>query len=213
MNAYAAPLGSFPSPLLFDYRTNKGQVANSGTSSRNNATNFMERYRMRLNYRPLTLYRVQYAGSMTQYVYPNSKELQAASLAVPQNEQEFKTMINKHLNWRCKDRSPFISTFSDREHAIKWGYKVIEKSWNRASTFTLLEYRISGPEAMIFSLLTLQRSLHVDTWDGKLANHEYLCLHRISSESFTRSSEYPPKYTPVIPSICKCTYFLRQEKY
>ncbi|PVF95093.1 hypothetical protein CPB86DRAFT_866016 [Serendipita vermifera] len=136
---------------------------------------------------PLTLYRVQYEGCKTQYD-PVSDELRAVSLVVPHNEAHFIYAVNKHLDWRSKDRSPFISLFSDRRHAIQWGNLVLKKKWIQNKTFCLLEYRFSGPVAAIFSVAELKASLGVVTRHDEPADHEYLCLHRVPSSAFVDSS-------------------------
>ncbi|CAG8724449.1 2465_t:CDS:2, partial [Acaulospora colombiana] len=143
---------------------------------------------------PLTLYRVQYEGCQTRRDR-SSNELRATSSAIPQTKSELREMVDKHLDWACWEPSPFISLFSDEEHAINWGRRLLRRRWGmRNKKFTLLSFQIPEQTAMVFSVSDLQTSLGVVTWNGKLAHDEYLCFGRIPLnwcvESSTHSLEY-----------------------
>lgn len=81
-------------------------------------------YRLSNESVPSRLYRIDYPGSRTGY--SGSEGFIAAHRTktyADQANSEFKRDIVKQFTWDCRDPVPFISLFSDREHAENWGLK------------------------------------------------------------------------------------------
>ena len=73
---------------------------------------------------PDALYRVNYPGSRT--TFSTEQGFEAADTTTtfgPGESNKFKQAIVKHFTWGCRDPLPFISLFSDENHAMNWGCK------------------------------------------------------------------------------------------
>ncbi|PWY79406.1 hypothetical protein BO94DRAFT_168236 [Aspergillus sclerotioniger CBS 115572] len=84
-------------------------------------------------YLPSRLYRIDYPGSRTSYT--RSEGFMAADRRKTYEDQAdaiFKRDIVKQFTWSCRDPVPFISLFSDREHAENWGLK---QPWRGTATY------------------------------------------------------------------------------
>lgn len=84
----------------------------------------MEKYRLPSDKVPSCLYRIDYPGSRTKY-FPSEGFVATHRSKVydEDDDDEFKRDIVKQFTWGCDDPIPFISLFSDREHAENWGLK------------------------------------------------------------------------------------------
>lgn len=84
----------------------------------------MDKYRLSNDHLPSDLYRIDYPGSRTAYS-PQDGFVAADTTKVylEADEDEFKKDIVKQFTWACRDPLPFITLFSDREHAENWGFK------------------------------------------------------------------------------------------
>ncbi|GAW17507.1 hypothetical protein ANO14919_069650 [Xylariales sp. No.14919] len=85
----------------------------------------MDQYRRRPEELPRNLYRVDYLGSQTTRT---DEELKAADTTTFYGNSEreqglFREAVQNHFTWSYRGRSPFVSFFSDWDHAAKWGRK------------------------------------------------------------------------------------------
>ncbi|KAI9923383.1 hypothetical protein MW887_009933 [Aspergillus wentii] len=143
-------------------------------------------YRLSNENLPSRMYRIDYPGSRTGY--SRSEGFMAAERRKTYEDQadsEFKRDILKHFTWDCKDPVPFISLFSDREHAENWGLK---QPWRGKATYRSRSdwalYVIDTShldDACFFRLKDLVEGLGLKL-PGKADQHiggTYLCLHNI----------------------------------
>lgn len=73
---------------------------------------------------PDELCRVHYAGSRTAFSSQRGFTASDTTKAFASGElNEFRRAIEKHFTWSCRDPLPFISLFSDQQHAENWGLK------------------------------------------------------------------------------------------
>ena len=73
---------------------------------------------------PPELYRVDYLGSRTTWTSQEGFKAADTSRAFGGKDLlDFKRSIEKSFTWSYRDPLPFISLFSDREHAENWGCK------------------------------------------------------------------------------------------
>lgn len=138
---------------------------------------------------PPELYRVNYPGSRTVYtVKEGFKASDTSRIFGPGDLQDFKRAIEKHFTWSCRDPVPFISFFSDLEHAENWGRK---KPWNgtTSSEDDWALYTINAT-ALKETTLIFKLSILADTLSlaipQKAQQHiqgAYLCLHHISASA------------------------------
>ena len=73
---------------------------------------------------PSKLYRVHYPGSRTAFSSQQGFTASDTTKTFGSDElDDFKRAIEKHFTWSYRDPLPFISLFSDQEHAENWGRK------------------------------------------------------------------------------------------
>ncbi|KAK0745119.1 hypothetical protein B0T21DRAFT_267717, partial [Apiosordaria backusii] len=146
----------------------------------------MDEYRCPPQELPLHLYRVQYRNTRT--VYNKSSGLEARDTTTLYNksgfDDDFIQAVQNQFTWGHKGRTPFISFFSDEEHATKWGYSL--KGWGRSSSnddWTLLTIDTSCLQNVyVFKLSTLIDRMGVQIPKKAMDSHKpggYICLHRI----------------------------------
>ena len=71
---------------------------------------------------PTLLYRTDYPGARTSFLPEEGFRAADTTRTFGAGEiDEFKAAIEKQFSWSCRDPLPFISLFSDREHAENWG--------------------------------------------------------------------------------------------
>ncbi|KAG8822504.1 hypothetical protein FRC18_011017 [Serendipita sp. 400] len=143
-------------------------------------TSVMEPYQLRPRDFPLILYRVHYPGSQTRY--SQRRGFTAASRFTPYAINGFRNAVTNHLDWGCKVRSPFISTFRNREHAENWA-----RRWafnNDPESCEIVKMRIdSDDDVMVFRLAYLVDRLGISTsLDRSQIRSEYIFFRRIPSE-------------------------------
>lgn len=134
---------------------------------------------------PDELYRVNYPGSRVAFsteegfvASDTTKTFDADAL------DDFKRAIEKQFAWRCRDRLPFISLFSDREHAENWGRKEpwrgndsSEGSWS-LHIINTVELR-NTHKFFKLSDLVEKLSLDIPEGAGQHIRGAFICLHRI----------------------------------
>ncbi|MCJ1425256.1 hypothetical protein MMC29_003144 [Sticta canariensis] len=137
---------------------------------------------------PPELYRVDYPGSRTTWTSQEGFKATDTSRTFGGNDLlDFKRSIEKSFTWSCRDPSPFISLFSDREHAENWGCR---EPWlgnhrSERSEGGWKLYVIDTTElrrtTLFFKLSSLVRGLSLDIPEMAQQHIEgaYLCLHRI----------------------------------
>ncbi|KAF2791229.1 hypothetical protein K505DRAFT_351430 [Melanomma pulvis-pyrius CBS 109.77] len=134
---------------------------------------------------PDRLYRVNYPGSQTAFSRTTGFSASDTSKVYDNNELvEFKQAIEDQFTWSSRASSPFISLFSDREHAENWGCK---EPWrghegpsNDWSLHVIDTTRLKDTNRF-FKLKQLLEDLEVKIPD-RACQHiggAFLCLHRI----------------------------------
>ena len=148
----------------------------------------MEKYILSNEDVPSTLYRIDYPGSRT--IYSQVGGFVAADrmkVYEGQKDAEFRRDIEKQFTWGCRDPLPFISLFSDREHAENWGLRqpwrgnTSHLSHNDWALYVIDTSRLG--DTCFMSLRDLVDGLKLILPD-KASQHipgTYVCLHRIPS--------------------------------
>ncbi|KIW14715.1 hypothetical protein PV08_07499 [Exophiala spinifera] len=143
----------------------------------------MERYAC-LNI-PHELYRIDYPGSQTTFTSEKGfKATDTERTFGADDLHDFKQALESQFKWSCRDPVPFISLFSDQEHAENWGRK---EPWrgNRGPDGSWALYVINAIELKettpIFKLSSLVQMLKLVIPDGAQQHIQgaYLCLHRV----------------------------------
>ncbi|KAJ0100683.1 hypothetical protein J7T55_002026 [Diaporthe amygdali] len=106
-----------------------------------------------------------------------------------QNPGHLKDAVSIHIHWRHRP-SCFLSTFSDRDHAINWAKDRFRRNTQAGTTPDDQIVEIHEIDTTNLSIGThviamdwLKSALHL-TYD--YSKHEYLILHRIPTESVVR---------------------------
>ncbi|PVF94363.1 hypothetical protein CPB86DRAFT_876454 [Serendipita vermifera] len=126
---------------------------------------------------PLTLYRIDYQGSQT--TWHKKRGFQAASGFTPVRVAGFQNAVENHLDWYHRQyKSPFISTFGDRQHALRWANRWIARNHGYC---WIEEIRIDDDDGVrVFRVKDVVDQLGITT-NLKYTQYwsEYLCLHQI----------------------------------
>jgi hypothetical protein len=134
-------------------------------------------YRVPASEYPKILYRVDHAQACTRFhgvlgflaTRPNY-ELK--------DQEDFEIAVQRHLWWDHGFESPFISLFSDEDHAWNWGHKW--KKNNSFQDFKVVKIEIKAThDVVLFSVPLLLARLDITPKNHAYHNHEYLCLHNI----------------------------------
>ena len=126
---------------------------------------------------PRRLYRVDYEGTMSEYI-PN-RGFEAATFAFTNIEAEFLESVEDHLNWFSGVWSPYISLFSEKRHAENWARKWMANNGSRDCRV----FEIDGKKlesAYLFHPYCLEIQFGDGCWGDE---HEYLCLHFIPEDA------------------------------
>ncbi|KAF4984694.1 hypothetical protein FDECE_17037 [Fusarium decemcellulare] len=140
---------------------------------------------------PTELYRVHYVGSQT--TFSSDEGLVAADTTKIYNDGvSLGRAVVNHFTWGSRESSPFISLFSDREHAESWALK---EPWRGASR---------DAQEGDWALLVIETQLLEEAWLGKVsqlvsvlklripdraAQHirgSFLCLHKIPAAAIVQ---------------------------
>jgi hypothetical protein len=96
----------------------------------------------------------------------------------------FKRAVEKHFTWSCHDALPFISLFSDQDHAENWGrkhpwYKI--SSLDRDWTLHIIDTTQLKTTTPFFKLSNLVEKLNLTIPAGALQHVQgaFICMHRI----------------------------------
>ena len=136
---------------------------------------------------PDQLYRVDYSGSRTRYTpLEGFKATDTLKVFDADELDDFKQAIEKHFHWRFRELDPFITLFSDREHAENWGRtEPWQKDLGSEGGWAL--YVIDTAElettTSLFKLSTLVEKLNVHIPQGARQHVRggFVCLHHIPS--------------------------------
>ena len=152
----------------------------------------MEKFRRRRAELPANLYRVQYPGCQTAL---SGNGLQAKETNVTYTEDDmnaFRESIIKQLTWGHRGDQPYITCFSEKDHAENWACKEPwshgeygNESWSLLTIDTELM-----PETYVFSLkdLVTQLDLALPEMASQHVKGGYLCLHRIPTTAIVYSA-------------------------
>lgn len=134
---------------------------------------------------PPKLYRIDYPGSRTTWTSQEGfKATDTSRTFGGKDLLDSKRSIEKSFTWSCRDPSPFISLFSDREHAENWGCREpwlgnhrTEGGW----TLYVIDTTESRRTTLFFNFSSLVRGLSLDIPERAQQHVEgaYLSLHRI----------------------------------
>ncbi|KAL8937602.1 MAG: hypothetical protein Q9216_004342 [Gyalolechia sp. 2 TL-2023] len=154
----------------------------------------MDTYHCPPNALPAHLYRVQYPGSQT-FLSGDGLEARDTNVFYPTDRmQEFGQSIVNQLTWGHRGAQPYISCFSDEEHAHNWALK---EPWTgtsnprRARDWTVLTIDtslMSGTK--VFKLSHLVQALHLFLPD-KASQHihgGYLCLYTVPTSAIVKQA-------------------------
>jgi hypothetical protein len=152
----------------------------------------MEKFRRRPAVLPVNLYRVQYPGCQTAL---SGNGLEAKDTNVTYTEDgmnAFRQSIIEQLTWGHRGAQPYITCFSDKDHAENWALK---EPWNpgerEKDSWSLLTINTrSMPETYVFSLndLVTQLDLALPERVSQHVRGAYLCLHRIPTTAIVSSA-------------------------
>ncbi|KAK5172751.1 uncharacterized protein LTR77_002871 [Saxophila tyrrhenica] len=146
----------------------------------------MERLREKPWDLPEVFYRVQYPGCGT--ILNDGGSLQASDTTTTYGENDLvsfgQSLINQFI-WGHRG-SPYISVFSDIEHAAKWAVKYSRD--HNVKTVVYKIYRHALQDTLVFSVrnLELRRGVRIPEVSSQHRQNGYLCLHRIPAGAVKR---------------------------
>lgn len=152
----------------------------------------MEKFRRHPAGLPFNLYRVQYPGCQTA-LSDNGLAARDINIIYSENEMDaFRQSIIDQLTWSHCGAQPYITCFSDKDHAENWALK---EPWNPderdKDSWSILTINTRFmPETYVFSLNDLVTHLDLEL-PGRASQHEkgaYLCLHRIPTSAIVNSA-------------------------
>jgi len=164
------------------------------------ATPVMNSYQVDRRAFPLTLYRVDYPGA--QATYSRQSGFQAAGNFTPCYAQGLRNSVGYHLDWRSRMKSPFISAFSNREHAHNWARVWRENNGYKHCLIMVISIK-ADHGVVVFRVADLVDRLGISTsLEPSQYESEYLCFRRIPPEAILRMEAVSyPGMEPKITSI------------
>jgi len=103
----------------------------------------------------------------------------------------FKRAIVKHFTWSCRDPLPFISLFSDREHAENWGRKepwgVNESSEGSWALYTIDTAELINTNFFKLSDLVEKLSLEIPLGARQHIKSAFLYLHHVPAKAIVEN--------------------------
>ncbi|KAI5366401.1 hypothetical protein Slin15195_G079210 [Septoria linicola] len=149
--------------------------------------------RLRHTSKPTRGYRVQYEGAWTTVTTIGG--LQASSI-FPNPSRGFtdaklKQLTSDHLDWNSRQGSPFISIFTDEQHAEDWAMKWSERNGGKTANVLHIE---CSKITRLFSVKEVVNSLGIDTeMLPEQYEDEYLAVNQIPTEAIV---ENRPIFSP-----------------
>ena len=145
---------------------------------------------------PTHLYRINYPDARTSFLSEEGFRAAVTTRTFGAGEMSnFKDAIEKDFTWSCRDPLPFISLFSDREHAENWGRKLGRgcNSSKEAWTLHIVDTSQLKLTTSFFKPSDLVKNLSVNIPE-RAQQHilgAFICMHRIPLAALIaqRSSE------------------------
>jgi len=131
------------------------------------------------------LYRVQVPGSATKFV--NGALVAAGARFTDQTIHDYAPrLLHEHFLWSSNHPSPFISVFTDEDHARNWATGLVRKNAGMACTI----YKVNPFQLRlnpIFDATQLVMELNIELPDAarSQAENEYLVLRTIPAGAIT----------------------------
>ena len=152
----------------------------------------MEKFRRSPAVLPRNLYRVQYPWCQTAL---SGNGLAAKDTNVTYSEDEmdaFGESITNQLTWHYRGAQPYITCFSDKDHAENW---VLKEPWNPSErdkdswSLLTIDARLM-PEIYVFKLDYLETHLELELQERATQHKKgaYLCLHTIPTSAIVNSA-------------------------
>ncbi|KAK0672645.1 hypothetical protein QBC41DRAFT_13107 [Cercophora samala] len=136
---------------------------------------------------PPYLYRIQHRTTQTRYSESGGLEASDTTTLFGETSEKdaFKQAVENQFTWDFKHPTPFISFFSDKTHAINWGFCL--KKWGPRSRtdddWSILTIDTSCLQnTYVFKLSTVIDELDVKIPKTAEDAHKpggYFCLHRV----------------------------------
>jgi hypothetical protein len=142
----------------------------------------LDEYQLDSSHFPMTLYRIDYTGSQAPWC--KNCGFRAASEFTPRRIAGLENAVSNHLDWSHRRyRSPFVSTFRQKRHAMRWANRWMAQ--NDDGCCWINEIRVeSSDDVRVFRVKELVEELDISTHNLDPAQYhsEYLFLHRIPPE-------------------------------
>ena len=129
---------------------------------------------------PLRLYRVHYSDSMTRF---GASGLVAAARPFDCRDKSFQDTVRHHFDWRNHSRSPFISLFDNKSHAMAWGQNLARPRMHRGGMIHLLEISPANSHRPVITIHPVEMSPapEVPRRAARSALNEYLAFYNVPS--------------------------------
>ena len=131
---------------------------------------------------PSQLWRVQYKCSQTKE--SDEGNLLAADTHTfyddsQEDLEDFRQSVTDHCTWKHREPTPYISLFSDEDHARNWAMKPFNSTGDDCTLLTIDTKMLEG--VYVFRLQTLVDDLSIKIPEKASGNipRAYICLHRI----------------------------------
>lgn len=106
-----------------------------------------------------------------------------------QNRQDLKQAVERHLDWRCRIPSSFISVFDDRKHAINWAINTRNRQEKRREYSPVYVQEINTTYLDDVCVLDLGRIVRELDISYKNVKHEYLILYNIPRHALESNTD------------------------
>ena len=152
----------------------------------------MEKFRCSPTVLPHNLYRVQYPRCQTEHS-GNGLAAKDTKLTFSDDEMDaFGESITNQLTWRNRGAQPYITCFSDQNHAENWALK---EPWNPSErdkdswSLLTIDTRLM-PETYVLKLdyVVAQLGLKIPERATQHVKGAYLCLHTIPTSAIVNSA-------------------------
>jgi hypothetical protein len=148
----------------------------------------MDRLRSAAESLPPKLWRVQYRDCQTNDFPWDGLTAQDTTTFYSEDELEsFRKSVERQFTWGWRDPQPYISLFSDKDHAENWAFK---EPWNNGrrtpldwEVITIDTKELEGVYVFNLSHLLSQMKLSLPEKAQQHSEGAYLCLHRIPASA------------------------------
>ncbi|CAK4034884.1 Hypothetical predicted protein [Lecanosticta acicola] len=151
----------------------------------------IEKYRYPQEDLPRYLWRVQYTGTNT---ISNDSGLWAAETTSSSfSWHAFRRRVINHFTWKNRYPSPFISFFSEEDHAKNWAEKMRQAGREDVEILCVDTQEDCMEGIYVFKLSEMVRNLRI--WRSSLAKparqhlkNGFFCLHHVPREAICEES-------------------------